>query len=132
YLNVYTNQKLVYLSGTIKGYLTTRHQQQQQIHENGLAVYSPGNHITFGDPVAEKYPELVAEIDLKILKRCDAIIFDLGNLSAGTCAEIGYAVGAKYYHTKKLLYFNLDTPNFFINGLAEFMHKTKDLQEAIN
>lgn len=131
HVGVYDRRTLIYLSGTIKGYLDLRRQQRDRLISEGFAVYSPGNHITFGDPVADNNPKLVADIDIQAMERAEIIFFDLNNLSPGTCAELGYAIGAGWHITKELYYMYTDTPNFFINGLLRYMNRVSSLEEFI-
>ena len=131
HLNVYDKRTLIYLSGTISGYLELRAKQRKQLLDEGFAVFSPGNHITFGDPIADNNPKLVAEIDIAAMEKAEIIFFDLNNLSPGTCAELGYAIGAGWHLTKELWYMYKDTPNFFINGLLKHMNRVDSLEEFI-
>lgn len=137
YMNMYltdniTYRPLVYLSGTVVGYLVLRDRQRALLNIAGLGVYSPGNHMTLGDPIADKYPKLVADIDILAMERAEYIFFDLNNLSPGTCAELGYSIAAGWHKTKKLYYMYKDTPNFFINGLLRYMTRVNSLEEFIN
>lgn len=130
-LNVYDRRTLIYLSGTIKDHLHLRAEQSDFLIKEGFAVYSPGNHITFGDPVADNNPKLVADIDIQAMEKADIIFFDLNNLSPGTCAELGYAIGAGWHISKELYYMYKDTPNFFINGLLRYMNRVDSLEAFI-
>lgn len=132
YLGTYKrHSKLVYLSGTITGHLPLRTEQRKKLYAAGFGVYSPGNHITFGDPVAEEYPMLVGELDVKALKKCDVILFDLTNLSPGTCAELGYVVAKEWYKTKRIYYIYNDHPNFFIRHLLINLTRVSSIDEFI-
>ena len=131
FLGIYDNRPLVYLSGTVTGHIPLRTEQRDTIYDAGYGVYSPGNHITFGDPVAEKYPLLVYELDMLALQKAEVIFFDLTNLSPGTCAELGYVVGQGWDRTKRVYYLYKDTPNFFINGLVTNMIRVTSIEEFI-
>lgn len=127
-LRLEQGKKLVYLSGTVKDYLGLRETQSQIIYDMGFGVYSPGNHITFGDENAE-IPGLVYNIDINAMELADVFVFDLNNLSPGTCAELGYVIGAGWHKTKELFYImDKPTPNFFINGLISNMEKLDRLE----
>ena len=130
-INVYDNRTLIYLSGTVVGYLELRKQQTKKLIEAGFAVYDPGNFMTLGDPVADKYPKLVADIDILMMNRAEIIFFDLNNLSAGTCAELGYSIASDWHISKELWYMYKDTKNFFINGLLRYMNRVNTLEEFI-
>lgn len=137
YMNMYLSSSmryrpLVYLSGTVVGYLVLRDRQRMLLNVANLGVYSPGNHMTLGDSIADNYPKLVADIDILAMERAEYIFFDLHNLSPGTCAELGYAIAAGWHKTKKLYYMYKDTPNFFINGLLRYMTRVNSLEEFIN
>lgn len=129
FLNVYSQKPLVYLAGGVVGTLDLRTQQQKRFVDAGYAIYSPVNHITHGNPVAEKYPMVVADIDMLALEKCDVIFFDLTKLTNGTCAEIGYAVARGWHKTKRIYYVYNDTKNFFINGLLRNFTRVKSLGE---
>lgn len=132
YLGTYKrNSKLVYLSGTVTGHIPLRTEQRDKLFAAGFGVYSPGNHITFGDPVADKYPMLVGELDIKALEKCDIILFDLTNLSSGTCAELGYVVAKEWYKTKRIYYMYNDNPNFFIRHLLINLTRVSSIDEFI-
>jgi len=131
YLGLYDYRELVYLSGTVSGHLPLRAKQASQIFAVGYGVYSPGNHITFGDPVADKYPSIVGEIDIKALEKCNIIFFDLNNLSPGTCAELGYVVAKEWYKTKRIYYMFNDNPNFFIRHLLTKLTRVSSLEEFL-
>lgn len=126
------NENLVYLSGTVMGYLPLRHYQRKQLFRANLGVYSPGNHMTLGDPVADNYPLIVGDIDIKAMEASKYLFFDLNNLSAGTCAELGYTI-AKNWHKSKEVYYMMNNPtkNFFINGLTKHLHKVDSIEEFI-
>lgn len=132
WMSVYNNNPFVYLSGTVVGYLDLRKEQRYKLMSNGYGVYSPGNHMTLGDPVADKYPKLVFDIDIKAMEAADIIFFDLNNLSAGTSAELGYSIAKGWHKTKKLVgIYNNKTQNFFINGLTTFIKLYESLDEFI-
>lgn len=131
YLGIYDKRKLIYLSGTVSGHIPLRTEQRSKLFAAGYGVYSPGNHITFGDPVADKYPHIVGEIDIKALDKCDIIFFDLNNLSPGTCAELGYAVAKEWYKTKRIYYMFNDNPNFFIRHLLINLTRVSSLEEFL-
>lgn len=124
YINVYNynSKPLVYLSGTIRGFLELRKEQSELLRQQGFAVYDPGNHITFGDPIADNNPDFVYKLDMKALWRADIILFDLNNLSAGTSAELGFVIALDWHKKpgKRVVVFH-EKPitNFFIKGLIE-------------
>lgn len=97
-----------------------------------LAVYSPGNHMTVGDNVADEYPKLVFDIDVAMLDKAEVILFDLTNLSPGTSAELGYClakINTEPYKSKRMYYIYEPTKNFFINGLLSKLCKVSSLEE---
>ena len=131
YLNVYNDRPLVYLSATVVNYLEKRAQQRDELLNANYAVYSPGTHMTLGDPVADKYPSLVADIDIKAMEKADVILFDLTNLSAGTCAELGYAIAKGWHKEKRLYYLWKDTTNFFIKGLVREITRVDSIEDFV-
>jgi len=131
YLGIYDHRELVYLSGSVSGHLPLRTEQRDIIYNAGYGVYSPGNHITFGDPVADEYPSLVADFDLWALDKCRVIFLDLTNLSPGTCAELGYIIAKGWAKTKRVYYLYKGTSNFFINGLLRDLIKVSSIEEFL-
>jgi|GEM_PF-4098796 len=131
YLNVYDDRPLVYLSASVVGMLEARDIQRQEMLRCGYAVYDPGNHITLGHPVADKYPGLVADMDVWAMERADILFFDLTKLTPGTCAELGYAIAKKWYKEKRCYYMYKDTLNFFINGLLRNLIRVNSVDEFI-
>ena len=131
HLKVYESKPLVYLSGTVVGYLPVRRHQRQLLQEAGFGVYSPGNHMTLGDPIADKYPEIVYKIDILAMHKADVIFFDLNNLSAGTCAELGYSIAKGWHKTKELVGIYKPTKNFFINGLVKHIKLYDSLEDYL-
>lgn len=134
-LNVYDNRAFAYLSGTIKGFLPLR-EFQRTLLEGAFnwGVYDPGNHITFGDPVADKNPDFVYELDILALERANIIVFDLNNLSAGTCAELGYVMAKNWQDTKRIIaIYEEPITNFFIKGLVEhpFVERYHTIQDLV-
>lgn len=130
-LGVYSHKPFIYLSGTVGGFLEKRTRQRDELIALGYGVYSPGNHMTFGDPIADNNPKLVYDVDIKAMEKADIIVFDLSNLSPGTCAELGYAIAAKWYKTKRLYALNLNTKNFFIKGLAAYLRPLQENWEEL-
>lgn len=131
FMSVYENRPFVYLSGTVVGHLDLRSEQRRLLNDANYGVYSPGNHMTLGDPIADKYPEIVYDIDIAAMHSADIIFFDLNNLSAGTCAELGYSIAMGWHKTKKLVGIYKPTQNFFINGLVKHIRLYESLEEFI-
>lgn len=135
-LNIYNNlgdnrKQLIYLSGTVVNYLPLRAKQTSMLLRANYAVYSPGQHMTLGDRVADKYPEIVYKLDIKAMEKADIIFFDLTNLSAGTSAELGYSIAKGWYKYKKLVGIYKETQNFFINGLKDYIDIYESIEEFI-
>jgi hypothetical protein len=133
HLNVYRpDLELIYLSASVLGMLDKRAEQRFLLQQAGYAVYSPGNHMTLGDPVAEAYPEVVADIDIAALERAQVIFFDLTKLTPGTCAEVGYvAAQPEWIKSKRLYYLYAPTTNFFIKGLIRNFTRVESIADFI-